>query len=369
MAIQCSPSIFAGVTIRQWFAILRDNHFSVDLPFWPRAAVISAASVFNSAASVCEAVFFRQSIERADIEPPIFVLGVWRSGTTLLQNLLCVDRRFGYASYFQALYPNSFLCTEPCVRGILKHFMPKLRLQDKVLVSPSDPAEDEVATAVLTHKSMLMSWVFFRNQEYYDRLLTYRNASAHEVAQWKAALVIFLKKLTVRHRRRLVLKSPGHTGRIRLLLEMFPNAKFVHIYRNPYSVFQSSDHTLRTVASLTALQHPDFSSIHERNIRQYSELCRAFFEERDSIPPGNLHEVRFEDLEKAPIAEMAKLYEALGLPSFDEVRDDLADYVRKLQGYQRNRFSDLPESTRVRIAREWKRSFEEWGYDPAILPL
>ena len=38
MAIQCGPSIFAGVTIRQWFAILRDNNFSVDLPFWPRAA-------------------------------------------------------------------------------------------------------------------------------------------------------------------------------------------------------------------------------------------------------------------------------------------------------------------------------------------
>jgi hypothetical protein len=255
------------------------------------------------------------------------------------------------------------------VSGILKHFMPKSRLQDKVLVSPSEPAEDEVATAVLTHESMLMSWVFFRNQEHYDRLLTYRNASAREIAQWKAALVMFLKKLTVRYRRRIVLKSPGHTGRIWLLLEMFPNAKFVHIYRNPYSVFQSSDHTLRAVASLMALQHPDFSSIHERNIRQYNELCTAFFEERDSISPGNLHEVRFEDLEKAPIAEMAKLYEALGLPAFDEVWNDLTDYVSKLAGYQRNLFPDLPESIRARIAREWNRSFEEWGYDPAILPV
>jgi hypothetical protein len=221
---------------------------------------------------------------------------------------------------------------------------------------------------VLARQSMLMSWVFFRNQEHYDRCLTYRNASAREVAHWKAAIVLFLKKLTVRHRRRLVLKSPGHTGRLRLLLEMFPNAKFVHIYRNPYSVFQSSDHTLRTVASLTALQHPDFSSIQERNFRQYGKLCEAYFEERNSIPPDNLHEVRFEDLEKAPIAEMAKLYEALRLPPFDAVRDDLGDYVRKLKGYQRNRFPDLPESLRVRFAREWQRSFEEWGYDPAVVP-
>jgi hypothetical protein len=137
----------------------------------------------------------------------------------------------------------------------------------------------------------------------------------------------------------------------------------------PISVFQSSDHTLRTVAPLTALQRPNFNTIQERNFRQYSELCGAYFEERDSIPPGNLHEVRFEDLEKAPIAEMAKLYEALGLPSFDEVRDDLNDYVSELAGYQRNRFPDLPESVRARIAREWNRSFEEWGYDPGEVPV
>ncbi len=214
-----------------------------------------------------------------------------------------------------------------------------------------------------------MSWVFFRNQAYYDRLLTYRKASTREITEWQAALLLFMRKLTLKYRRPLVLKSPGHTGRIRLLLQMFPNAKFVHIYRNPYTVFQSSDYTLRKIASFTALQRPDFGNIQERNIRQYIELCNAFFEERDLIPDGNLHEVRFEDLEKAPIPEMAKLYEALGLPKFDEISEDLAEYVRGLKGYERNRFPDLPDSLRARIAREWQRSFEEWGYDPATVPL
>ena len=367
-AIHWSPSIFAGITIRQWFAMLRDNDFSVDLPFWPRAAAITATSFFNSAASICETALFRRSIERTTIEPPIFVLGVWRSGTTLLQNLLCVDRRFCYANYYQVLFPNTFLCTETCLRRFLELGIPKSRLQDNVHVSLTESAEDEVATGLLAHRSMLMSWVFFRNQAYYDRLLTYRDASTKEISEWQAALLLLMRKLTMKYRRPLVLKSPGHTGRIRLLLKMFPDAKFVHICRNPYAVFQSSDHTFRKVASLMALQHPDFGNAQERNIRQYTELCNAYFEERDLIPEGNLHEVRFEDLERAPNHEMAKLYEALGLPKFDEISEDLAEYIRGLKGYQRNRFSDLPDSLRARIACEWKRSFEEWGYDPETIP-
>jgi len=368
MTLRWSPGLFGGVTLPQWWAILRENRFSVDLPYWPQAAIITASSLFNSAAALCENVCYRRRIEQTTIEPPIFVLGVWRSGTTLLQNLLCVDRRFGYANYFQVFYPSTFLATEAFLPKILGLFLPKSRLQDNVFVSPSEAAEDEVATALLTHQSMLLSWVFFRNQAFYDRLLTYRNATAGEIADWQAALQLFMKKLTLKQRRPLVLKSPGHTGRIRLLLEMFPEAKFVHIHRNPYTVYQSSEHTFRLAASFMALQRPNFENAQERNLRQYAELCEAFFEERDLIPAGNLHEVRFEDLEADPLAEMAKLYEALDLPKFAEVRDDLAAYVEGLKGYQRNRFPELPEALRTRIAREWQRSFEEWGYDPVGVP-
>jgi hypothetical protein len=358
-----SPSTFTGITFQQWFAMLCDNDFSVDLPFLPRAAAITATSFFNSAASICENAIFQRRIERTVIERPIFVLGVWRSGTTLLQNLLCVDRRLCYANYYQVLFPNTFLCTEACMRRILELGIPKSRLQDNVRVSMTEPAEDEIATGLLTHRTMLMSWVFYQNQAFYDRLLTYRDASTKEISEWQSALLLLMRKLTLKYRRPLVLKSPGHTGRIRLLLEMFPDAKFVHICRNPYDVFQSSDHTFRKVASLMALQRPVFENAQERNLRQYTELCTAYFEERDLIPDGKLHEIRFEDLERAPNHEMAKLYEALGLPDFNEISENLAKYVRGLKGYQRNRFSDLPESLRARIACEWKRSFEEWGYD------
>jgi len=47
----------------------------------------------------------------------------------------------------------------------------------------------------------------------------------------------FLQTLTFKDTRRLVLKSPPHSCRIGVLLEMFPKARFIHIVRDPYLVF------------------------------------------------------------------------------------------------------------------------------------
>ncbi len=369
MAIPLNPGTFAGATLRQWFSILRDNHFAVDLPYWPRAAVVTAGSLFNSAAAFCEKLMYGRRIKGAKIESPIFVLGVWRSGTTHLQNLLCLDRRFGYANYFEVLYPNTFLCTAAWLRPLLQLGLPETRFQDNVRVTTTEPGEDEVATSILARRSMLMSWSFFRNQDVYDRLLTFREASLEETAAWRAALLLFVKKLTVKYGRPLVLKSPGHTGRIRLLLEMFPDAKFVNIHRHPYEVYQSSLHTYQKVTPLMALQRPEPGDGAERNLRQYAELCEAFFEERELIPRGHLHEMRYDDLTADPLKEMEQLYDALDLPDFEVVRGDLEAYLRGLRDYERNRFPDLPTELRERITREWSRSFEEWGYDPELPEL
>src|SRR5207244_7988419 len=74
----------------------------------------------------------------------------------------------------------------------------------------------------------------------------------------------------------LVLKSSGHTCRIRLLLELFPDAKFVHIHRNPYAVFQSTRRTVLKVSPWSVLQRPDHSDLDDRTIRQYKEVYDVF---------------------------------------------------------------------------------------------
>ena len=162
--------------------------------------------------------------------------------------------------------------------------------------------------------------------------------------------------------RPLVLKSPPHTARIRLLLEMFPEARFVHIHRNPYVVFQSFRHYFDTATWYTYLQRPDLSGIEDRLLRRYTALYDAFFTERKLIPDGRFHEVRFEELERDLVGQMRRLYEKLGLPDFEALQPKLQRYADSLAGYRKNEFPKLSDDLRNRIAHRWRRCFDAWGY-------
>ena len=104
------------------------------------------------------------------------------------------------------------------------------------------PNEDEFATCAASLMSPYMLWSFPRCQARYERYLTFRDVPDAEVARWKNTLLRFVKKLTLKQDRPLLLKSPPHTCRIKLLLELFPDARFLHIHRDPYTVFQSTKH-------------------------------------------------------------------------------------------------------------------------------
>jgi hypothetical protein len=218
-----------------------------------------------------------------------------------------------------------------------------------------------VALCVTTRLSPMMSWVFPRRAEYYDRYLTFRGVSDAEVAQWKSALLAFVRKLAWKYKKPLVLKSPHQTARIRLLLDVFPDAKFVHIHRNPYAVFQSSRHTTQTMPKYFVLQHPKID-VEGTAIRGFREVYDAYFDDVGLIHPDRLHEVCYEDLEQDPIGQMRAVYEALGLPDFSEVEPAVRRYLRTLSGYQKNRYPDIPPATKERIAHECRRCFEAWGY-------
>ena len=60
---------------------------------------------------------------------------------------------------------------------------------------------------------------------------------------------------------------------------------------------------------------------------------------------------------------IGSIYESLGLTGFEELRPRLEVYLASIAGYRKNRLDELPESLRRRIAHEWGRSFDEWGYE------
>lgn len=357
-----APGLLGGVTFGDWFKLLRDNGFRVSPSCWFRAMGITSQSMQNSLVSRWEDWRYGDKIRFAEIFPPIFVLGHWRSGTTHLHNLLTLDTRFAFPNIYQVLYPYTFLSTEAAAAGMLSFFMTKRRPMDNIEWNIRSPQEDEFALCVATGMSSYLGWVFPRRIDHYQKYLTLRGASEDEIAQWKAALAWFLKKLTWKYGKPLVLKSPTHTCRVKVLLEMFPAAKFVHIRRDPYAVFQSTRRMYQTNFRVLRLQSPALSDLDDRLIKQYQEVHDAFFEEVPLIPEKQFHELGFEELEANPIGQMERLYEALSLPNFCEVEPELRRYVESIAGYAKNEFSEMPADLKRKVAQEWKPCFERWGY-------
>jgi hypothetical protein len=280
-----------------------------------------------------------------------------------LHNLFAQDDRFAYPNFYQVMFPHTFLSTEATSGKLVGFFLPRIRPQDNVRLGINEPQEDEFALSCLTRLSFLMTLAFPRRAEHYDRYLTFRGVAENERAEWKAALKGFVQKLSFKYGRPLVLKSPGHTCRLKMLLDVFPDAKFVHIHRNPYEVFQSARHTLKKILPWWTMQRSILlDDLDDRTIRQFKEVYDVFFEERGLIPKGRFHEVKFEDLEADPLGQLRGIYQALDLPEFEAAEPALRRYVESLAGYKKNTFPELPAELRARIAREWCRSFEEWGY-------
>src|SRR5262245_4765748 len=103
------PGMLGGIAFDHWFALLKENRFAVDPQYWWRATIITLGALRNSVARRREEAAFGEQVRNTVVEPPLFVLGLWRSGTTHLQNLFAVDERFAFPNWFQVTRPHRFL--------------------------------------------------------------------------------------------------------------------------------------------------------------------------------------------------------------------------------------------------------------------
>ncbi len=357
-----NPQVIQGMDLGMLLRVVARNDFRVDPQCLGRLVHLCVLGVFNSVFGWCEEFFNREDIESAPVDnPPIFVIGHWRSGTTHLHNLMGLDPNLAAPNAYQACFPGHFIFSQ--VGGAVFDLLaPQKRPMDNVAFSAGTPHEDEFALAACCGVSPYMRVLF---------PVTGDNAHAEldplrldHVAReaWKKSLMTFLKKLALSEEgKRAVLKSPPHMGRIATLLEMFPDAKFVHIVRNPYDVFLSTRKLWRDSFGLAHLQVPSRELVDELILSWYTELFDLFERDRRLIPPGALSEVRFDDLETLPIPTLEGIYNGLGLDGFEELQARATDYLRSIEGFKKNVLAPDPQAF-DQVRHRWHRTFERYGY-------
>ena len=355
--------ILLGITAADWIQLLKENQFSINRRSWSKAIFLTLKSLYNSKEKKKEKKLFKDEIENVTIDQsPLFIIGHWRSGTTLLHNYMTVDKQFAYPNLFEVYNPHTFLHLEPIIAPKLEKADSRKRPMDNVAVSYKSPGEDEFALNILSLKSPLLSWCFPRREGYYDRYLTFRDVYDEEKKEWQDAFRLFLKKLTLFYKKQIILKSPTHTCRIKMILEMFPDAKFIHIYRNPYNVFRSNQKLYDTVIQKMHVQSTNGYDPSESILKRYKLMYDQYFQEKELLQRNQLIELAFEDFEKEPLEKIKQIYEQFDLGDFELCEKDMKSYHEKLSGYKKNKYEPIPDSLKDKIVAQWGKSFREWGY-------
>ena len=328
-------------------------------------ALIGLAALARWPFSVAEKMVLETKLPALeDMPAPVFILGHWRSGTTHLYNIMCESRAWGFVPPVATGLPWDLFGLAKAFQPLLESALPEHRYIDNIPVRPDSPQEDEIAIANMSEVSFYHAIYFPRAfAENITRGLFFDGCSTAEIRSWRRQFAYFLRKLYLHQGEKpLLIKNPVYTGRFAMLREIFPNARFIHIHRNPYDIFVSMRNFYEKLLAEFALQSYDHVDIDETILTVYDRMMRAYERDAADVPADRLVELRYDDLDARPMEAVEKVYSALSLPGFDEARGVFETYLASVKSFKKNRF-DYSHEAAAKVEARLGRFIEKWGYE------
>lgn len=288
--------LWVGCNFSAWMRLLIRNRFAVHHSRWHFAVLYTFLSMVNSCLGLWQKIVFgRRVAETVIADPPIFIVGHWCTGTTLLHELLVVDDRHTGPTGYECLAPHHFLLTE-WFAPYVEFLVSKHRAMDNMDLSLHHPQEDEFVWCMQGLPSPYLTIAFPNRPPQYEEYLDLEQVAPRELEIWKRTLFRFVQQVYFRRRKTVILKNPTHSFRIKVLLEVFPQAKFIHIVRDPYVVYPSTIHLHKALYRIHGLQQPTFDGLDDKVVSTYVDLYRKLDEGRELVDPTRFYELRYEDL-------------------------------------------------------------------------
>ena len=285
--------------------------------------------------------------------------------------LMAYDKTFGYVSNIEGYATRLYLGAPRITRKIIESSLPDVRPMDNVIMGAEEPTEEEYCIGTFTRYGYYTGFIFPRNFDLYSKFLTFKGDTPKEQKKmdkhrekWKKAYYYMVQMLTLGHGgKQLFLKNPTTGYRIRDILEMFPNAKFIHTYRNPYKVYMSTVKFFDEVFAIYTLQTWDKEKMKQDILKNYKTLYEYHERDLHLIPEDRIIHVKYEDFIKNPEENMEKIYKYLNLKGWDQYKENMIAYAQsQKRDYVPNAHS-VDDDVIIRVNKHWDDFREKYGYE------
>ncbi|MEO8761244.1 MAG: sulfotransferase, partial [Bacteroidia bacterium] len=278
--------------------------------------------------------------------------------------VLSKDPNFCFCSTYEALTPNVFLSTGGITKKILSWAMPPTRPQDNVEAGADKPSEEEFAMGNMSNTSLTHGYYFPESIfNVFDESVVFEKDKVKNTKHWQQHFDYFLKKLSYKNNgKQLLLKSPANTGRIKEILELYPDACFIHIHRNPYTVYQSNINLYEKILPLLSFQKVDNKWIEDFILFSYEKTYRKFLADKKEVPINQFFEMSYADFVAAPLEQLQKAYAHLNLGDFEKATLFLKEEINEVKDYKTNNYSTLDGETKNMVTAKWQFMFDTYNY-------
>jgi hypothetical protein len=289
------------------------------------------------------------AMERQQIKRPVFIVGMPRSGSTFLHELLATDSENRAPRVWETMFPvaageNDARVKASCIRKTEACLWWFRRLA---------PKADSVypMRALTPHECVAIQSLTFLSEEFVSTCSTpsYENfLHASDLTPAYTWQKQFLQHLQLNApQQRWILKSPDHVYGLEALFSVFPDALLVQTHRNPIEVVKSS-------ADLTRVLHELYGRAAEpaetlaREARILAENTDRFIHFRDNHPElaDRIVDIKYPELIRDPLAAVRSVYDRLEIPLGESQAERMRQLASSRSRYRGPRASAEPFRSR-----------------------
>jgi hypothetical protein len=265
-----------------------------------------------------------------ELEPPVIVVGLPRSGTTHLVNLLACDPRFRSLPFWEIVEPIPVLGDGPGRDGVDPRFQRAVAAHEATLAASPLTAlmHDQAPSAIEEECELLDLDLCTYVLEWHARVPTWRDhaETLDQHAHYRFLRTQLQVMSYLRGPNRWLLKCPQHLERLGPLLAAFPDATIAFTLRDPVAVLQSA---------ITMLAHGDRNRRHEVDadglaaywVDRIERLLHAAVRDAHLIPDGQRVDVEFGAFMADELGTATRVLETAGLDVDDAARARLQAYL------------------------------------------